>query len=183
VVTVICNLDRMKVCGSGGDTVEGKSRRAPFDGNSDEKTQSHDRVESSRAFRFSELRSDFQNIMDNKLLTIAVDFDGVIADYDDWKGNENLGSPRQDVIEALRILRSEGWKIVVYSTRGTDEIAPYLIDNDVPFDEINQNSSYQTRGVKPVATIYWDDRACRYSGDARKDLQAILEFRTWNGRR
>ena len=34
--------------------------------------------------------------------TIAVDFDGVIADYDGWKGPEILGSPRQDVIAALR---------------------------------------------------------------------------------
>lgn len=133
--------------------------------------------------RISEIREVVSKNMDNKPLTIAVDFDGVIADYDDWKGSQNLGSPRGDVIEALRELRSQGWKIVVYSTRGTEEIAPYLIDNDVPFDEINQNSSYQTAGVKPVATIYWDDRACRYSGDARKDLQAILEFRTWNGRR
>ena len=133
--------------------------------------------------RISETREVVSKNMDNKPLTIAVDFDGVIADYDDWKGSQNLGSPRGDVIEALRELRSQGWKIVVYSTRGTEEIAPYLIDNDVPFDEINQNSSYQTAGVKPVATIYWDDRACRYSGDARKDLQAILEFRTWNGRR
>ena len=40
--------------------------------------------------------------------TIAVDFDGVIADYDGWKGPEILGSPRQDVIAALRELRSHG---------------------------------------------------------------------------
>jgi len=121
--------------------------------------------------------------MSDKERTIAVDFDGVIADYDEWKGNQILGLPRQDVIEALRALQSEGWKIVIYSTRGTAEINSYLVENKVPFDEINQNSSFHTGGAKPVATVYWDDRAYRYSGDAHKDLEAIREFRTWNGRR
>jgi hydroxymethylpyrimidine pyrophosphatase-like HAD family hydrolase len=121
--------------------------------------------------------------VNDRQLTIAVDFDGVIADYDEWRGNKACGPPRQDVVESLQELRSEGWKIVVYSTRGADEITPYLIDNRIPFDEINQNSSYQTGGAKPIATVYWDDRACRYSGDAHKDLETIRTFRTWNGRR
>ena len=64
--------------------------------------------------------------MNDRPLTIAVDFDGVIADYDGWKGNQTFGSPRSDVIEALQVLRSEGWKIVIYSTRGVEEIKPSL---------------------------------------------------------
>jgi hypothetical protein len=115
--------------------------------------------------------------------TIAVDFDGVIANCDGWRDGALLGTPRQDVIEALRVLRAEGWKIVVYSCRASEEIAPYLRDNAVPFDEINRNSSTPTGGVKPSATVYWDDRALRYSGDAREDLNGIRNFRTWNGRR
>jgi adenylylsulfate kinase len=119
----------------------------------------------------------------NKQLTIAVDFDGVIADYEGWKGEATFGHPRADVIDALAVLRAEGWKIVVYSTRAAEQVRPFLFDNHVPFDEINHNSSHQTGGAKPVATVYWDDRACRYSGDARKDLEIIRSFRTWNGRR
>ena len=95
--------------------------------------------------------------------TIAVDFDGVISDYDGWKGPSNVGPPRLDVIEVLKVLRSEGWKIVVYSCRASEEIRPYLEKNAIPFDEINQNSSSPTGGSKPVATVYWDDRACCYS--------------------
>ena len=121
--------------------------------------------------------------MTTKQLTIAVDFDGVIAEYDGWKGPGAVGPPRKDVIEALEILRSEGWKIVVYSTRAAEEIRPYLIEHRIPFDEINRNSSWETGGVKPLATVYWDDRACCYSGDAHKDLEVIRMFRTWNGRR
>jgi hypothetical protein len=121
--------------------------------------------------------------MSDRQPTIAVDFDGVIVDYDGWENSQVFGRPRADVLEALESLRSEGWKIVVYSCRASTEIAQYLVDNSIPFDEINHNSSFSTGGVKPVATVYWDDRACRYSGDARKDLEIIRNFRTWNARR
>ena len=116
-------------------------------------------------------------------LTIAVDFDGVIADYDGWNGQGVFGKPRLDVIKALTVLRSEGWKIVVYSSRGEDELRPYLIEHCVPFDEVNRNSSHQTGGTKPVATVYWDDRAFCYSGDALRDVEMIRKFRTWSGRK
>jgi hypothetical protein len=115
--------------------------------------------------------------------TIAVDFDGVLAEYDGWKGAETLGAPRGDVVNALRILRLEGWKIVVHTTRSEEQIAPYLRRYAIPYDEINRNSAYQNSGNKPVATVYWDDRALRYSGDAMADLNSIRNFRTWSGRR
>ena len=114
--------------------------------------------------------------------TIAVDFDGVIADYNGYKGPGVLGAPRPDVREALRTLREEGWKIVIHTTRGEGEVADYLKQHGVPYDEFNHNSDYATQGVKPVADVYWDDRAIRYSGDARKDLTLIRSFRTWSGR-
>lgn len=119
----------------------------------------------------------------DKQPTIAVDFDGVIADYDGWESASAFGPPRGDVIEVLKVLRSEGWKIVVYSCRASEEIGPYLRENSVPFDEINQNSSSPARGAKPVATVYWDDRAFCYSGNAQKDLEKLRNFRTWSGRR
>lgn len=118
----------------------------------------------------------------NSRRTIAVDFDGVIAEYDGWKGSAVLGAPRPDVIEALRTLRAEGWKIVIHTTRGEAEIAGYLDEHGIPWDEFNRNSDYRTQGAKPVADVYWDDRALRYSGDARKDLEMIRGFRTWSGR-
>jgi len=118
----------------------------------------------------------------NSRRTIAVDFDGVIADYDGWQGAGVLGQPRLDVVEALRVLSREGWKIVIHTTRGQDEIAAYLEHHAIPYDEVNRNSDYQTQGPKPVADVYWDDRALRYTGDAQKDLELIRNFRTWSGR-
>lgn len=114
--------------------------------------------------------------------TIAVDFDGVLAEYDGWKGAQVLGLPRMDVVQVLRVLRQEGWKIIVHTTRSEAEIRDYLVLNDIPYDEVNRNSSYHTLGNKPVATVYWDDRALCYSGNAFRDLDAIRSFRTWSGR-
>jgi adenylylsulfate kinase len=120
--------------------------------------------------------------LNNSRRTIAVDFDGVIANYNGYKGPSVLGAPRPDVLAALRALRAEGWKIVVHTTRGPEEVAGYLSKNAIPHDEINLNSDYKTAGTKPVADVYWDDRAVRYSGDAQQDLAAIRSFRTWNNR-
>ncbi len=114
--------------------------------------------------------------------SIAVDFDGVIANYGGWRGDYVLGTARADVIEALRRLRIENWKIIVHTTRGAEIVREYLIKADIPFDEINTNSEYATGSPKPVATVYWDDRALRYSGNAMQDIERIRSFRTWNGR-
>lgn len=114
--------------------------------------------------------------------TLAVDFDGVIAEYDGWKGRGVLGMPRKDVLDALRQLNEEGWKIVVHTTRGSREIASYLSRHGIPHHEINCNSDYTTLGTKPVADVYWDDRALTYSGDARRDIVLIRGFRTYSGR-
>jgi adenylylsulfate kinase len=123
-----------------------------------------------------------QGVTFERRKTIAVDFDGVIADYNGWAGSDDLGSPRQDVVEALGQLQTEGWKIVVHTTRGAPEVRAYLLRNEIPFEEINQNSDYVCGGQKPVATVYWDDRAIRYSGNALNDLERIRNFRTWNDR-
>jgi hypothetical protein len=122
------------------------------------------------------------NSKDERRKTIAVDFDGVISEYDGWKGEDVLGPPREDVLCVLRTLRQEGWKIVIHTTRAECHILEYLSRNEVPYDEVNRNSSYSNQGPKPVATVYWDDRAVRYSGNAFQDIEAIRAFQTWNNR-
>ncbi len=120
--------------------------------------------------------------MSDRQPTIAVDVDGVLAEYDGWKGPGVVGKPREDVVKALRILRGEGWKIVIHTTRSELEIMSWLEQHNIAYDEVNRNSAYQNSGSKPVATVYWDDRAVRYSGDGMKDLGEIRGFRTWAGR-
>lgn len=119
---------------------------------------------------------------DGRPKSVAVHFDGVIADCAGWKGIHNLEAPRPDVLAALKQLRIEGWKIIVYTMRGAESIRQYLIDADVPFDELDENSDYPSRGQKPVATVYWDDRAVLYSGNTTRDLTLIRNICTWSGR-
>jgi hypothetical protein len=132
--------------------------------------------------RFSPAQKPSHRKAKSSCRTIAVDFDGVIAEYDGWKGRGVLGLPRKDVVEALHELYVEGWKIVIHTTRGEQEVRPYLAEHGIPHHEINRNSDYRTLGVKPVADVYWDDRAFFYSGDARRDIELIRRFRTWSGR-
>jgi adenylylsulfate kinase len=122
------------------------------------------------------------SIPSSRRKTLAVDFDGVIADYTGWKGEGVHGPPRRDVLAALATLRREDWKIVIHTTRSDADITDYLAHHQVPHDEINRNSDYRNLGGKPVATVYWDDRALRYSGDAIQDMRMIRQFTTWSGR-
>jgi hypothetical protein len=41
-----------------------------------------------------------------------VDFDGVIAEYDGWRGIGVLGAPQSDVVKALDALRPEGYNTI-----------------------------------------------------------------------
>lgn len=119
----------------------------------------------------------------NYPLTIAVDFDGTICRY----AFPDCGPPRTEVIEALRALRAEGWKIIIHTSRVNSDwpepgrtqkceaMVLYLISHEVPFDEIWGiafewvSTSEGTQGYmwgfkphltgKPVAHVYLDDRA------------------------
>jgi adenylylsulfate kinase len=120
---------------------------------------------------------------DRRRRSIAVDFDGVIANYEGRLGKNVHDSPRYDVVSALAVLRLEGWRIIVHTTRCAEDIGQYLRKYGVPFDEVNSKSDYGSLGVGSMITVYWGDRAIRYSGDAMRDLPFIRGFRTWNGRR
>ena len=115
--------------------------------------------------------------------TVCVDFDGTICRY----AFPDCGEPRPEVIEVLRALRAEGWRIVIHSARVNSEwsepvrtekceaMIVYLVAHDVPFDEVwglafeRTSADEGTQGYhwcfeprhtgKPVAHVYLDDRA------------------------
>ena len=101
--------------------------------------------------------------------TIAVDLDGVIFEYREWKGVEHFGKPIKNAVRSLELLKKMGFKIVIYTTRlnpkiNTEEPLPVLKElvsaalkkERIPFDEI------ETSG-KPMALYYIDDRGIRFS--------------------
>ena len=112
---------------------------------------------------------------------IAFDFDGVIAQYDGFKGTDHFGKPIESVVNAIRILKQQGHKIIIYSTRGKEMLQKYCKDNDIPVDYINENPEKEGENPgKPVAYVYVDDRTVCYRGQSTEQLvEQILTFRAY----
>ena len=117
---------------------------------------------------------------EQRQLTAAFDFDGVISKYEGWKGVGVFGPPIQAVVRAMFGLQVDGWKIIIYTTRGVHEIESYLKKNCIPFDEINRNTAIDSLGTKPIADVYIDDRAICYCGQTGEEL--VEEIKLFLGR-
>ena len=97
--------------------------------------------------------------------TVAVDLDGVLAQYDGWKGVDHIGQPIAGARDFLQALH-EHFDILIYTTRCCEEINPpekahllvnrvrkWLDDNEMPYDDI-----WDGQG-KPIYIACVDDRA------------------------
>ncbi len=135
--------------------------------------------------------------------TVCVDLDGVLAQYDEWKGVEKFGPVIPGARFFLEALRRVGFKIVIHTTRCSPDVNPqkeegnfppepdwlpggrmafwttYLVDlvrqwlND---NDLPFDEIWSGRG-KPLADIYIDDRAvaCRPQDDPEAFKNAVLE--------
>lgn len=107
----------------------------------------------------------------NKLI-VAIDFDGVLCEYEEWVHYTHIGKPIEKGIKICKMLKFLGCKIVIFTCRlngqfrGTDYkkseiiIEKWLKENNVPYDEI----SLQRYG-KVFADVYIDDRAYHFNPD------------------
>ena len=109
--------------------------------------------------------------------TIAVDFDGVIAEYDYWQGYGVFGAPIPGVIEALECLEAEGWEIAVCTAREEiDLIKEYLLGYGIPFAFVTNRKS--------PAWVYIDDRCIQFDGNWDDTLlEKIRNFQPWYHRK
>lgn len=103
---------------------------------------------------------------------IAVDFDGVLATYDGWKGFDVLGQPQIEAIKAIRKLKEMGYQIIIFTTRiETPTIHEWLKRHDVPFDAVNSNKHNPPfTSIKPIYHCIIDDRAVNYHGQSCEEL-------------
>jgi len=116
---------------------------------------------------------------------VCVDLDGTIAQYKGWLDETHFGEPIPGAKEALERIRVEGWKIIIFTTRGNRElIKAYLEKHAIPFDHINENPNQPpgTSKGKPVATAYVDDRGIQFNGDWARTTEEILNFVPWEFR-
>lgn len=113
----------------------------------------------------------------------SFDLDGVIARYDGWIDDYHVGEPVPGMKELLQELMDDGWKIIIFSTRGTEIIKTWCAIYDIPYTWVNENPEYQGRNSgKPVTWFHVDDRAINFDGDVKKLRRNIKDFSPWSGK-
>ena len=125
---------------------------------------------------------------------ICVDLDGVVFEFDGWKGVDKFGNVIDGAVETLKKLKSDGWYIVLFTTRlVTTNLLIYLVDKAIVFDDINGRTSRLREGynvqyhsspvdyspygpghawkhnpehssIKPIASVYLDDMSIENGG-------------------
>lgn len=117
--------------------------------------------------------------------TICVDIDGTLVHYEDWQGDRHFGQLVPGAVEAMQLLKEQGWYIIIYTTRGNKEaVKSFLTVHGICYDSINENP-YQpenARGGKPLADVYIDDRAITFDGNWITTIDKINSFETWEHR-
>lgn len=119
-------------------------------------------------------------MMQNKKI-IAVDFDGVIAQYDQYKGDNIFGKPIPGAKAALTQLIANGNFVIVHTARGnTEAIKQYLHKYKIPFSAINEMPDYIKKmsgfsDKKIYADVYVDDRAICFNGKWDDDFVKKIE--------
>lgn len=87
--------------------------------------------------------------------TICVDFDGVIAQYDGFKGNDIFGDPIDGVQSAMEVLKKKGFTIIIFTTRtASSKLKKYLNDNHITYDYINENFEKAFDNYKKMTKEY-----------------------------
>lgn len=102
-------------------------------------------------------------------LTIAVDFDGVIATYDNgWSEGLITGELMEGAEKALRKLVEKGYQVVIFTARMNKESPmqkPYaMIENWLTAHGMKKGVHWHDiTAEKPKAIAYIDDRAIRFT--------------------
>jgi len=120
--------------------------------------------------------------MPPRQFTVCVDFDGVIAEYDGFKGADVFGAPIEGAKEALQKMKKEGWLVIIFTTRLPDKkFKEYLSIWGIPYDYINKNPEQypNTNKGKPAANVYIDDRAITFEGNWLDTFEAVKIFEPW----
>ncbi|MEM4721777.1 MAG: hypothetical protein QXT73_06950 [Candidatus Methanomethylicaceae archaeon] len=104
---------------------------------------------------------------------ICVDFDGVLAEYDGWRGPSVLGKPMEGAKDFLVQLVRMGYRVVVHTAR-----EPLLIRNWLKEHGMFKLVSKVTKEKIP-ASAYIDDRAICFRGSFEDVLEAVKGFRPY----
>lgn len=78
----------------------------------------------------------------------------------------------------MRLLREQGYKILIHSTRSDEFLARYCARHHVPYDYLNRRPDKEGGNPgKPIAFVYIDDRALQYRGQSARELvEEVQQF-------
>lgn len=89
----------------------------------------------------------------------AVDFDGVVCEYEKWDGNPaNIGKPIVGSLTAIKRLVLSGYKVVIFSARARHP------EGKIAIEDFLSKWGYakfvvEVTCIKPPYTVLFDDRA------------------------
>ena len=99
---------------------------------------------------------------------VSIDFDGVIADYDGWKGEDHLGKPMKGSINFIKRLLESGFKPVIHTTRNRNKIKQWLKFNKFPQIEVTN--------IKYPSLVYIDDRCVQFKGNFNTLIKDLRKY-------
>jgi len=109
-------------------------------------------------------------------MEIVFDFDGVLCEYNGWRGHNIIGEPIAEMIDLVKKLHERGHTLKLSTTR----LNPYPFGDERPDqDVLLGNAEHYIRvwlkkqgieecfceitGYKPYGDYYIDDKALRYA--------------------
>lgn len=121
---------------------------------------------------------------EGKRPTAAFDLDGTVLHYESGMAASNkFGEPIPGIVQEMRKLWKDGWKIIVWTCRArSQELVDHLDRCCIPYDEINVNSDGPHDSPKIYADVYIDDKAISFNGQTEGLAQRIKDHRPWHER-
>jgi hypothetical protein len=101
---------------------------------------------------------------------VCVDFNGVLDEYQGWRGPAHFDGPRAGAREFLEELTERGYAVFVFTTRYAPDVWRWLRDNGL--DHLVSDVTDR----KPAAHVFVDDRAVCFRGDFASTLAQIDDF-------
>lgn len=105
---------------------------------------------------------------------IAVDFDGTLAEYTEWKGMANLGEPVPAMLERVKAWLAEGQEVRIFTARADDPVGVLNIRN---WCQVHLGQRLEVTNTKDFGMIeLWDDRAVQVEKNTGRTVgEAYLE--------
>jgi len=114
---------------------------------------------------------------------IAIDFDGTIAKYDEFKGWNDVGEPMPEALQFLRTVARLGHPLAIFSARARDPQGKRAIERWVKKYKLDDIIKLVTHEKLPEFLLIVDDRAIRIEDGNYRDVlkQIVKAMRGENG--